>query len=428
MLLLLCSIILNCHSNEEESHANNFSYKTERSAMNHVFRESIPLLTSRRDLVKKHRVEPDHPHEVIFVIAQRNIDELTSILHDLSDPLSVNYGQHWSSEEVADFTSNLEARDAVVAYLHAEGASIVSETLHGEYITANAPVVVWEKMFRTVFYWYDQGHRDNSFDTILRAEEYWIPKELDMHVASVLRTIDTHPRVSKAPRSMQRGFGTKQNLQNKHASAIGPGYITPTDLRNYYNMSMTTKGSTASTQMIFAGVSQYFSPTDILTFQTEYGVLPGQPVAASINNHSSDAKCLQRQENCHEANLDLEYIMTTSPESPTTFWYTDGWFDGFLRDVSNSLNLPRVISISYASQENLVSKGSHDSFTTQAIKLGTMGVTIVASSGDDGANSYDVGNYGIGSCNYQGIFPATSPYVLAVGGTAVSAEFYGECH
>jgi subtilase family serine protease len=46
-----------------------------------------------------------------------------------------------------------------------------------------------------------------------------------------------------------------------------------------------------------------------------------------------------------------------------------------------------------------------------------MGVTIVCASGDDGAVSRDVRTYGSLSCSYSPTWPATSPYVLAVGAT-----------
>jgi hypothetical protein len=37
----------------------------------------------------------------------------------------------------------------VVSYLISIGATVISETLSGEYITANAPIRLWEAMFHT---------------------------------------------------------------------------------------------------------------------------------------------------------------------------------------------------------------------------------------------------------------------------------------
>ena len=53
----------------------------------------------------------------------------------------------------------------------------------------------------------------------------------------------------------------------------------------------------------------------------------------------------------------------------------------------------------------------------EAIKLGLQGVTILAASGDDGANSRDVRQYGSVACGYKPSWPASSPYVTAVGAT-----------
>jgi tripeptidyl-peptidase-1 len=58
----------------------------------------------------------------------------------------------------------------------------------------------------------------------------------------------------------------------------------------------------------------------------------------------------------------------------------------------------------------------------QAIKLGVMGVTIVAASGDDGANSRNVRTNRGGTCGYVAIFPASSPYVTTVGATQVHGK------
>lgn len=72
-------------------------------------------------------------------------------------------------------------------------------------------------------------------------------------------------------------------------------------------------------------------------------------------------------------------------------------------------NIPFVISISYGSDEKSISSSYFHSFKLQALKLAARGTTIVASTGNTGANG--------GSCGYITQFPATVPYVLAVGAT-----------
>ena len=112
--------------------------------------------------------------------------------------------------------------------------------------------------------------------------------------------------------------------------------------------------------------------------------------------------------------------MAASPVSPTTYWYTDDSWSGWLTSVANTPNPPLVFSISYGQEEHYVTKVEKDAFNTEAIKLGVMGVTIVAASGDDGAVSSYTRYLGYGACSYAPIFPASNPYVTAVGATSVS--------
>ena len=63
---------------------------------------------------------------------------------------------------------------------------------------------------------------------------------------------------------------------------------------------------------------------------------------------------------------------------------------------------------------------------SQAIKLGVMGVSIVASSGDDGANSYEArGNKA--NCGYNPVWPASCPFITSVGSTQVRTVLLTMC-
>ena len=60
--------------------------------------------------------------------------ELTKTIDDVSDPASVNYRKHKTSEEIASLTLNTNARDALSTYLISNGAT----TLFGEFVIGNA--------------------------------------------------------------------------------------------------------------------------------------------------------------------------------------------------------------------------------------------------------------------------------------------------
>merc|ERR1711862_186363 len=77
---------------------------------------------------------------------------------------------------------------------------------------------------------------------------------------------------------------------------------------------------------------------------------------------------------------------------------------------------PLINSISYGSIEPEMAASVMNTFNTEAMKLGTMGVSIFVSSGDDGVANFQA-RWDASKCAYTPSFPATSPYVTAVGAT-----------
>ena len=388
----------------------------------HVFREHLPGLSSRTDIMKQGRVHQDLSHEVIFAIKQKNMDELSSILHDVSDPSSPNYGQHWTRKEVSELTSNPEARDAVLSYLDLIGASITLITLGEEFIIANAPIAKWERMFKTEFFTFHQKLIDNRVVKVSRAEKYWLPRELDLHVEAVFNVVNMYEvshgnlqQSTKLPRaSNERGRTLDYNPGTPEW--LIDNIVTPYKLKRYYNMSNNVRGVNFSTQAIFATVGQHFSPADGVAFRNMAG-LPQQTIMYTKN--ANDTVCKMNSDRCGESSLDLQYIMGMSPLSPTTHWYYDGDFGNWLVEMANIGDPPRVLSISYGHTEVSNDNGTKSVFNQQAMKFGAMGVTIFVASGDDGANSYFLKHDPSTPCGYAPDFPSVNPYITAVGGTHV---------
>lgn len=383
----------------------------------HVFKEGIASLSSREDITGRSSVQQDYVHDVIFVIHQKNMEQLTSILHDVSNPRSANYGHHISRKDVADMTSNMEACDSVTSYLAAHGAVIISKSLNCEYITASAMISVWEESFDTKFFTYHMAQRNDDVYKLVRAEKYSIPRELNQHVDSVFNTVQMPLQgngVVTTPIKAQKTANGHMNTEGADSSAL----ITPAKLKAAYKMG-SSQGNSASTQTIYGTIKQYFSPSDLAQFQKSMGI-PNQVLSFSVGNHTSDIECVKNSDSCAEANLDVQYIMAVSPQSPTSYMYSDLLhLSSWLISVANMAAPPLVISISYGAEESYVTWAEMDAFSTEAIKMGTMGVTIVVASGDDGALSKNVGTVGLTACAYAPFFPASNPYVVSVGATAV---------
>lgn len=344
--------------------------------LHHVFRETAAGLTSRTDLTKKSRASSDHIHEVIFAIQGNGLDDLTETLHDISDPNSDNYGQHMTRAQIEQISANPTARDIVLAHMREAGAQVISVSAYGEYITAQAPISVWEKTFDTEFFAFDHTHTLGSEPIeVIRAEKYSVPASLHEHLAYVFHTVQMPLQIWGNPI-----MNILRNSSNNIFASVSSGTVSPLLLNECYNIR-SNRGTTKSSQALYQTIGQNLSPKDLTRFQTFFG-LPLEPVTTLIGGRVSDDVCIKTPESCTEANLDTQYLMAVSQLSPTTHWYTDlNSFAAWLLTVAGYADPPRVISISYGASESTVSKSEFDAFNVQAIKLGLMGVTILAASG-----------------------------------------------
>jgi tripeptidyl-peptidase I len=382
----------------------------------HIFKESVHDSAPREDFISRTSLQPGHIHELVFVVRQQNMDKLTDILHDVSNPASPNYGQHMSVEQVYAMTFNPVARDAIVNYLHSNGASVTSEILSGDLITATAPLSVWETVLDTEFYTFNQMQPEGEIRQRVGAEMYSIPTELDPHLESVLNVIEMPYHISLPTRSRSRSYSLPGDRRSKDGFKMQesdpPGYLRPQEIRTFYNLS-NVYGSAESTQAAVAFGKNYFSPKSLANFQRYVSFQKLQP-ALLFGGFVSDNPL----DDSGEGNLDVQYLIGISPGSPTTFWYNNGGYGSFLNEVLNTPNPPLVLSLSYGLQESQTSAGTHRYVTTSAKKLGIIGVTLLVASGDDGAVGTDARS-SPPKCDYQPYFPAGNPYFTAVGATMV---------
>lgn len=408
-LILLCSFAVSSRRgvHVESNYTDSSLLRSYENRINHVFQESMPGLASRTDLIKKGLTKRDHIHEVVFAVQMRNMDELTRMLHDISDPESGNYGKHLKKEEMHDLISNPEACTELTSYITASGGTVVSESYGGGYITAQAPIVVWEKMFNTDFFVFQQTHLNGETQEVVRAEHYSIPKEIHHHIEAVMNTVEMPILLHKRAKIKAYNAMSLRGSRKLSDGAIAEGIINPDRLKYFYNMTKAT-GSSLSTQAAYANGFQYFSPDDLDQFQRTISLQPPQPAiiaAGFASNKNSDDST--------EGNLDIQYLMALSPGSPTYFWHHDSSIGNWIKMLATLKEIPYVLSVSYGSIESKTSINEQKILLTAAIQLGIQGVTLLAASGDSGSANP-------GACIYTPSFPASSSYFLSVGGTMVT--------
>ncbi|KAM0718499.1 hypothetical protein Q7P37_005569 [Cladosporium fusiforme] len=243
---------------------------------------------------------------------------------------------------------------------------------------------------------------------------------------------------------------------------------TPGCLRALYGFPKNYEAVDGNSFGLVEFTPQAYVPTDLDIFFSNFsdGPVGERPILKPINGAIVQQQNKTCANNC-ESNLDLEYAMfLVHPQNVTLYQVGDvlrgSSFNNFLDafdatycdgdDPANDALVPdpapggykgpktcgaykldKVISISYAYNEHDLLPAYEQRQCNEFLKLGLMGTTFLVSSGDFGVSgnddqcidpnnrvpgpnaSYTDGTYGA----FNPSFPASCPYVTAVGGTQV---------
>ena len=139
-------------------------------------------------------------HEIVFAVNQLNTANLENELLERSTPENPKYQQWMTFEEVGRFTSNAHGAEMIKAWLKSSNATVTWESVHSDYIKATAPLHIWESLFDTIFYeWEDNGRigtqfasSKRSYPNLILAQEYTIPKNMREHLAAAFNTVQVN--------------------------------------------------------------------------------------------------------------------------------------------------------------------------------------------------------------------------------------------
>jgi len=116
-----------------------------------------------------------------------------------------------------------------------------------------------------------------------------------------------------------------------------------------------------------------------------------------------------------EVMLDIEVSAAVAPGAKIVVYFTPNTDQGFIDAISTAVhdtaNKPSVISISWGGPESTWTSQSMTALDAACQSAAALGVTITVAAGDDGSSD------GVTDGKSHVDFPASSPYVLACGGT-----------
>jgi len=208
---------------------------------------------------------------------------------------------------------------------------------------------------------------------------------------------------------------THFRMRGQHARRplAAPAAFNPVQLASLYNYP-EADGRGQCVGIIELGGG--FTPADLQTYFTNLGLTAPKviavPVDGGANEPTGDANGPDG-----EVMLDIEVIGAIAPGATIAVYFapnTDaGFLDAITTAVHDTTNKPSVISISWGSAESSWTSQTMTAMDDAFQAAATLGVTICAASGDSGSSD------GVTDGADHVDFPASSPYVLACGGTSL---------
>ena len=336
--------------------------------------------------------------------------DLESLLAAQQNPSSPLYHQWLSPEQFAARFGMAQADiDKVQTWLQQQGFSIDSVARSKNMIRFSGTVGQVELAFQTqMHYFKTSGETHFAPSTALS-----VPTAIAPTVEAVRNVSDFRPK----PMHIK--------ARNAFTSGVsGNVFFAPGDIAVTYDVNpLYTAGVDGTGQAIAVIGQSAIQASDIENFESAAGLPKKDPVQIIVPGTGNPATVAGDE---GEADLDIEWSGAIAKGATIDFVYTgnsnnnNGAFDAIVYAIDEKI--APIISISYGACETALNGFSLESSFQQAA---AQGQTILAASGDQGStacqgdtqNNLTTAQQLALAVNY----PASSPYVTAVGGTEITA-------
>jgi hypothetical protein len=380
-----------------------------------------PRVEAAEDLGAVPAELPIHGITLVFRRTPNQEAELQQLLAAQQNRSSPTYHQ-WLSQ--ATFAARFGVADAdlqtATNWLSTQGFRVDGIAGSRDRITFSGTAAQVQNAFGTALHRY----RVEGAPHFAPARDLTLPAPLAAITAAVLHLSDFRPapmwRVSTHPKPEYTEAGT------------GVHYLVPADLAVMYDFVPAYQPSSAQaishvTPVAVVGQS-YVDLYGLRAYQILLGGTGSSNEIVPIMVPGSGVESLSYGDE-GESELDLEYINTTGASVNPFFVFVGDSSNYSVLDALAYViteNLAPVASISYGICEPLLSTTELDQWNALFEQAAAQGQTIVASSGDSGSTGCldESTATGITATQQQApavVFPASNPYVTAVGGTQMAS-------
>lgn len=241
-----------------------------------------------------------------------------------------------------------------------------------------------------------------------RTGELYVPSDLAEILVGVFG-LDERPQTKTRLRRLTTGIGPR---------AAGDTSYTPIAVAQLYNYPTAATGSGQAVAIIELGGG--YRSSDLSAYFAKLKINPTPSVTAVSVDGAANQPIGDPNSADGEVMLDIEVVGALAPKARIAVYFAPNTDQGFLDAISTSvhdnLRKPSVVSISWGGAESTWTDQALTAFDQAFQDAALLGVTICCASGDDGSAD------GVSDGMAHVDFPASSPHVLACGGTRLESS------
>ncbi len=347
------------------------------------------------------KADPDERLEVTVLLRRGNADMLKERMGKMAQRQSV--GAHLSREE---FARTYGARDAdletVRKFARAHNLAVVQEHAGRRSMVLSGTVGQFNSAFGVDLQRFE--YAGGSYRG--RTGSVMLPDELRDSVEAVLG-LDDRP----VAKPHFRAHSPSGNVHWRAKASAATSY-TPLQIASAYGFPQGA-GQGECVAIIELGGGE--RPADLKTYFSGLGIHQAPNVVAVSVDHGKNHPTGDANGPDGEVMLDIEVVGAIAPQARIAVYFagnTDAAFlDAITTAIHDTKNRPSVISISWGGPESSWTTQSMTAFDAAFQDAATMGITVCVASGDSGSSD------GVTDGADHVDFPASSPHVLACGGT-----------
>jgi kumamolisin len=291
--------------------------------------------------------------------------------------------------------------DKVRAFAKEYGLKVASENRATRTVKLSGTVQAFNSAFGSNLRRYQ--HAAGTFRC--RSGNLTIPRELDGIIEAVLG-LDNRPQA-------KTHFRLRKKRPNPHANAADVSY-SPLQVAQAYEFPSGANGTGQCIGIIELGGG--YNTADLNTFFSSLGNSTPKVTAVSVDG-ATNSPTGDPSGPDGEVELDIEVSGSIAPSAQIAVYFAPNTDQGFIDAVTTAVHdttlKPSLISISWGGPEDSWTEQSRDALNSACQDAATMGVTVLAASGDDGASDGETSGLAVD-------FPASSPYVVGCGGTKLT--------